>query len=124
MSRDSTNAKIEFIIKMISNIETIISRHGSVTKVIEDDVEAKPAMLMALMQIGESMRKIDSDVLKRFDLDVDTKGAYNVRNFIAHDYDGIDLGLIETILRDKVPELKAKMQKLADEFLDDKNIKD
>ncbi len=118
MSRDSTNAKIEFILKMISNIETIIVRHGSIIKVLKDDVEARPAMLMALMQIGESIQKIDSEVLKRFDLDVDTKGAYNVRNFIAHDYDGIDLGLIETILRDKIPELKEKVQKLADEFLD------
>ena len=78
-------------------------------------------MLMALMQIVESMRKIDSDVLKKFDLDSDSRGAYNVRNFIAYDYDGIDLGLIETILRAKVPELKDKMQKLADEFLDDTN---
>jgi len=118
MSRNSINAKIEFVLKMISNIETIIERHGSIVKVLEDDVEAKPAILMALMQIGESIQKIDSEVLKRFDLEVDTRGAYNVRNFIAHDYDGIDLGLIEAILRDNIPELKVKVQKLADEFLD------
>ena len=39
MSRESSNAKIEFILKMISNIETIIVRHGSITKALADDVE-------------------------------------------------------------------------------------
>ena len=36
----------------------------------------------------------------------DIKGAYAVRNFIAHDYEGVDLAFIESILRDKLFELK------------------
>ena len=124
MSKVSISAKIEFILQMISNIETIIQRHGNITNALEDIVEAKPAILMALMQIGESLKKIDDDILKKYELLNEKKGAYSVRNFIAHDYDGVDLGLIDAIIRENLPSLKEKMQKLQKEYsLDDKNSK-
>jgi len=124
MSKNSINAKIEFILKMISNIETIIKRHGNITKALKDEIEARPAILMALMQIGESLRKIDDDILEKYELLNEKKGAYCVRNFIAHDYEGVDLGLIDAILRENLPNLKEKMQKLQKEYsIDDKNSK-
>jgi len=124
MSKVSVSAKIEFILQMISNIETIIQRHGNITNALEDIVEAKPAILMALMQIGESLKKIDDDILKKYELLNEKKGAYSVRNFIAHDYDGVDLGLIDAIIRENLPSLKEKIQKLQKEYsIDDKNSK-
>ena len=122
MSKVSIQAKIEFILKMISNIEIIIKRHGNITNALEDIIEARPAILMALMQIGESLKKIDDDILEKYELLNEKKGAYSVRNFIAHDYDGVDMGLIDVILREKLPELKEKMQKLQKEYnIDDTN---
>ena len=35
-------------------------------------IEARPAMMMALMQIGESLNKIDNTILEKFDLMEDT----------------------------------------------------
>jgi uncharacterized protein with HEPN domain len=35
-----------------------------------------------------------------------------VRNFIAHDYEGVDLGLIDNILRYLIPELKVTIENL------------
>jgi len=116
MSSKSTEARVAFIMKMISHIDSIVLRHGKITKVLEDEIEARPAMMMALMQIGESLNKIDPTILKKFNLLEDTIGSYNVRNFIAHDYDGVDLALIETVIRIHFPILKEKMQKLASEF--------
>lgn len=52
--------------------------------------------------IVENISNIE-EIIKRHD---DIKGAYEVRNFIAHDYMGVDIGLIEYILREKLPELK------------------
>ncbi len=112
MYKRSTKAKIEFILKMISNIETIIQRHCNITNALNDSIEARPAILMSLMQIGESLKKIDDDILKKYDLLNEKKGAYSVRNFIAHDYDGVDLGLIEVILRENLPQLKEKLKML------------
>lgn len=43
------------------------------------------------------------------DLKEDKEGAYYTRNYIVHDYEGVDLGFIESILRDYLPSLKNKL---------------
>lgn len=63
----------------------------------------KHALLMCLMQIGETLHKIQDEEIRE---KLPVKGSYDVRNFIAHDYEGVDLGLIDNILRYLIPELK------------------
>lgn len=109
MYNNSNLARVKFILKMISNIETIIVRHGNISDSLEDEIEAKPAILMALMQIGETINKIDKTILEKYSIKVDAKGAYNVRNFIAHDYQGVNIELIELLLEDNIPNLKTKL---------------
>jgi len=60
MSKKAQQAKIEFIIEMIENIELIISRHKGIVSSLED-------------------------------------------------FEGVDLGFIENILRNYLPKLKAKI---------------
>jgi len=103
-------AKLEFVLKMIDDINFIIKRHGYITKALEDR-EGQLAILMALLQIGETLNKIDASTLKKYDLLNDAKGAYSVRNFIAHDYEGVKLSVIEKILRYNLPALKNKIKK-------------
>jgi uncharacterized protein with HEPN domain len=105
-------AKIDFILEMLDNIKTIISRHEGITNALNDRVEARPALLMCLLQIGESMSKIDKEYLINFDLFEDSKGSYSVRNFIAHDYEGVDLALVEDILRNRMENLEMKLNKI------------
>ena len=38
----------------------------------------------------------------------DIKGAIDTRNFIAHDYQGINLPIVEFIIRERLPILKLK----------------
>ncbi len=40
------------------------------------------------------------------------KGAYSVRNFIAHDYDGIDLPALTEVIKLDLPKLKVTLQTL------------
>ena len=96
--------KLNFIVENISNIEEIIKRHDGIVNALKDKVEARPAILMAFLQIGETLNKLQN-TYETLNID-DIKGAYEVRNFIAHDYMGVDIGLIEYILREKLPELK------------------
>ena len=96
--------KLNFIVENISNIEQIIKRHDGIVNALKDKVEARPAILMAFLQIGETLNKLQN-TYETLNID-DIKGAYEVRNFIAHDYMGVDIGLIEYILREKLPELK------------------
>ena len=64
MSNISIYAKTKFILKMIDNIKRIITKHGGIVKALEDELEAQPAILMALLQIGESLNKIDKEIIK------------------------------------------------------------
>jgi uncharacterized protein with HEPN domain len=48
------------------------------------------------------------------DLEKDARGSYDVRNFIAHDYMGVDVGLIEIIIRNHLPILKEKVKQILD----------
>ncbi len=51
------------------------------------------------------------DILSQFDKN-DLKGSYDIRNYIAHDYEGVNLGVIEHIIRDKLPKIKAITENL------------
>lgn len=101
MSRDS--ARIMFVKKMIESINLIVNRHGGIAEALADEAEGQKALLMCLQQIGETLNKLcDPEVIKFFE-PLDIKGAYDVRTFIAHDYLGVNLALIERIIREKIP---------------------
>ncbi len=116
MSKVSTYAKTKFILKMIDNIKKIIKKHGSIVKALEDELETQPAILMALLQIGESLNKIDREIIEKYNLTQEAKGSYDVRNFIAHDYERVRLEIVEDILRNSLDELEEKILKLSNDF--------
>ena len=111
MSKKSSMAKIDFMIEMCEKIEEILARHGGAVKSLED-FEGQMAILMGISQIGESLKKLDNMVVEKYGLIEDRDGAYYTRNYIVHDYEGVDLGFIENILRNYLPKLKEKLQSI------------
>jgi pheromone shutdown protein TraB len=64
---------------------------------------------------AESIQKrlqdaLEYDLLSTFEKE-DIRGAFAVRNFIAHDYEGINLSLIENVIRDYLPKIKKVIEK-------------
>ncbi|WP_353663198.1 HepT-like ribonuclease domain-containing protein [Hydrogenimonas sp. SS33] len=108
MSYKSERAKIDFILEMIENIERIEDRHGGVVSALED-FEGKMAILMGLAQIGETLKKLDDTFIEKAELAREKEGAYFTRNYIVHDYEGIDLYIVEDILVNHLPVLKHKL---------------
>jgi len=113
---DSIN-RIKTIQKKISLIEIIIDEfEGKISKALADEIKAKPAILMHLVSIAEQINKLKEEnafeILEKFSKE-DLKGLYDVRNFIAHDYDGVDLAIIENVIRYGIPSLKES----ADSFI-------
>jgi len=104
---------LDFIVEMIENIEFIVTRHKSITQALSD-IEGQMAILMAISQIGETLKKIDSSFLEEFNLSQEAKGAYYTRNYIVHNYEGVDLAFIDNILREHLPKLKEKILKIKD----------
>ena len=83
-----------------------------VVKALEDEKTTRPAVLMHLTSIAEQFSKIkDKNILSNFN-DEDVKGAIDTRNFIAHDYEGINLPIIEFIIRERLPILRNEISKI------------
>lgn len=115
MSKNSNIAKIDFILEMIENIEKIVQRHKGIVDTLED-FEGQMAILMAISQIGESLKKLDDNIVEKYDLKKDKEGSYYTRNYIVHDYEGVDFGFIENIIREYLPKLKEKLHKIKNNF--------
>ncbi len=109
MFNDEAIIRFQTIIDKIEDIEAIISRHGAITRAL-GDFEGQPALLMLLVAIAEQFHKLKNccyeELIHHFD-ENDIKGIYDIRVFIAHDYDGVNLAIIERVIREKIPQLKA-----------------
>jgi len=93
-----------------------ICKNGIISA-LEDEKTTKPAIMMYLTSIAEQFAKIkDTNILKHFNSE-DVKGAIDTRNFIAHDYEGVNLPIIEFIIRERLPILKHKIH---DVFIENK----
>ena len=102
-------SKIYSILEKIDFIEENIEKHGGIVNALNDEVTTRPAILMLLVSISEQFHKLKQNnvqsLLVYFN-DEDIKGMQDVRNFIAHEYDGVELAIIEWLLRNALPKLK------------------
>ena len=114
MYKEDEIVRLKSIHKKLTSIFTIIQRHDGIVNALEDDIEAQPAILMLLVAIAEQFTKLykkDSNILESFDL-IDIKGMTDIRNFISHDYDGVNLALIESILRVDMPKILNQVENI------------
>lgn len=106
MSKTRDIQRLELILDKINLIDEIISVYKYTSKALEDEVMGRPAILMHLISIAEQFLKLQTkEILNKFD-DSDVKGAIATRNFIAHDYDGVNLSVIEIIIKERLPKIK------------------
>jgi len=98
--------RIEIIQKKILFIQNIVKEKGSVVQALEDEQNARASILMHLTSIAEQFDKLlhngELDILTHFDKQ-DIKGSYELRNFIAHNYEGIDFYIVEDVITERLP---------------------
>ena len=107
--------RVEKIVLSIEDIEYILEESDlKITKAIESKI-IKPAIRMHLVKIAEQFSKLKDDnafkILENF-TDNDLRGISAVRNYIAHDYDSVDDGIIEDVIRYDLPNIKKQAEKL------------
>jgi uncharacterized protein with HEPN domain len=98
--------RLQSIEKKLTTVYNIVNKHGGIAKALEDE-EGQPAILMLLIACAEQFNKLskhNSTLIDKFDK-VDIKGIISIRNFIAHDYDGVNLSIVEESLRYGIPEI-------------------
>lgn len=107
MSKSLT--RLETIIKKIGFIENIIALKGGIVVALDDEENARASIMMHLTSIAEQFDKLSKDgefeILSKFDKN-DLRGSYDIRNYIVHDYEGINLAIIEVVIREKLPKIK------------------
>ena len=108
-------SRIEIIKKKINFINNIVVQKGSVTQALEDEQNARASILMHLTSIAEQFDKLlhsgELDILSNFDKQ-DIKGSYELRNFIAHDYEGIDFHIVEDVIAERLPIIMNSVEKV------------
>lgn len=107
--------RVNLIAKKIDFINAIVSEKGSVLNALEDEQNARASVLMHLTSIAEQFDKLlhngELEVLAFFDKQ-DIKGSYELRNFIAHDYEGVDLYIVEDVIIQRLPVIKESVEKI------------
>jgi uncharacterized protein with HEPN domain len=107
--------RVNLIAKKIDFINAIVSEKGSVSNALEDEQNSRASILMHLTSIAKQFDKLlhngELEVLAFFDKQ-DIKGSYELRNFIAHDYEGVDLYIIEDVIAQRLPVIKESVKKI------------
>jgi len=107
--------RLKIIYKKIEFIQNICKKADSVYIALEDEETTRASILMHLISIAEQFSKLKKDgetsTLDKFD-EKDIKGSYDVRVYIAHDYEGVNLSIIEQVIREKLPKLKKTINKI------------
>lgn len=101
--------RVYLINKKIDFISAICEENGGIAKALEDEQNSRASILMHLTSISEQFDKLlhngELEILAFFDKQ-DIKGSYELRNFIAHDYEGVDLYIVEDVINTRLPVIK------------------
>jgi uncharacterized protein with HEPN domain len=90
-------------------------------EVFSNDKKTILAVTRALEIIGEASKHIPNDLRKKFP-EIEWKNMAGMRNFISHEYFGIDLPLIWNVIIKKLPSLKEDIQKVIIYYKTENNI--
>lgn len=115
MYSEKALTRVALIRKKIEFIQNIILEKGSTIQALEDEQSARAAILMHLTSIAEQFDKLlhsgELEVLANFEKQ-DIKGSYELRNFIAHDYEGVDFHIVEAVIDERLPLILESTKKI------------
>lgn len=107
------NQRLLTILKKINFIDEICQANNGIVNALEDEINSRASVMMHLTSIAEQFDKLSKEgefeILSQFDKQ-DLKGSYDIRTYIVHDYEGINLAVIEVVIREKLPNIKMKIQ--------------
>lgn len=107
--------RLKTILKKITFIDDIVKEQGGITKALADEKRTRASILMHFTSIAEQFNKLALDgefeILQHFNKK-DLKGTYDMRNYIVHDYEGLNLSVIEMVIRHKLPMMKETIEEI------------
>ncbi len=110
MSKNSDIKKLEFILEKINDAISYKDSFKSIGNLLNSKI-GFDATNMCIMQVGETLNKLSEDFIKKYN-HLPIKESYLTRNYIAHDYEGVNKYIIEVIIKEHFIELKKDIEKI------------
>ena len=104
--------RLLFCLEKIQDLEEYLSRYPDSEGLVNDKM-ALDAVLMCVLQIGESLNGIkDPEIASRLPV----RGVSGMRNIIAHQYRIVSPTLVTKSLQEELPDLKKAVKQIVAEF--------
>ncbi len=107
---DKDSANIQDILYAIGHIEEYVVGITSMEDLMSD-AKTYDAVLMNFIVLGEASNRL-SDGIKMQLPNVDWRAIIGFRNFVAHDYFGVDINIVWAAIKVHLPELKRELKEL------------
>jgi len=107
MSKTTDITRLLFIVEKIDDLLNYKEEYKSIEALLNAKM-GFDATNMCIMQIGETLNKLSEDIQKTYP-NLPIKESYLTRNYIAHDYEGVNKQIIEMIIREQLPQLKQQI---------------
>lgn len=104
---------LQKIIQYCEEIVQILKKHHFDRKDFENNAEFQFASGMCIIQIGELVARLDRKFVEKYP-DIPWRQIKGMRNIYAHDYDVIDNDMVWMTITEEIPELKMKLQNIAE----------
>ena len=98
-----------YLMRVLESIELIEEYVKDIRNIEEfrNDKKSIDAVLMQLIHIWETINKFYKKYWNQYILEIPYKNIIWFRNFVAHDYLGININIVWNIIKKELPKLKA-----------------
>jgi len=114
MSKNTDITKLEFVIEKIDDLISYKNEFKGIEALLNSKI-GFDATNMCIMQIGETLNKLSQVTISKYS-SLPIKESYLTRNYIAHDYEGVNKHIIEMIIREQLPQLKLDILNIIEEL--------
>ncbi|MCX5771339.1 MAG: DUF86 domain-containing protein [Candidatus Hydrogenedentes bacterium] len=108
MTRDSR----DYLQDVLTSIDEAaeFTKHMSLEKFLQDRKTSK-AVVRCLEELGEAAKQVP-EIVRRLAPDVPWKRMAGMRDKLIHQYFGVDLAIVWTVVEEELPPLRPRIQKL------------
>lgn len=123
MSKKSPYTTKDRLEQIIESIELIISRCENINDANEfllspDNMMRFDSCVMRLQAIGEQIGKLLKEENCPFDKypEIPWVAAYDMRNFISHEYANIDEAIVFDVIKEDLPRMQKAVKKILNDY--------
>ncbi len=115
MSKTTDTTRLAFVLEKIEDLLSYKQEYKSIEALLNSKM-GFDATNMCIMQIGETLNKLSNEMQEQYP-QLPIKESYLTRNYITHDYEGVNKQIIEMIIRTEMPKLKIMIENILKELV-------